>query len=179
MLARAIMAGASGASPLFHDSELGTARRLPTRIPWRRGDSTPDVIFLHNSEPHRLFTDHVQPDASQPGCTQLTPEECTMVCVEVEHTSDKYLDESMTKAILQHKEWFDRLVQEGWTVHHFPVVVTTSGLVTCTTAAALRACGVPTTAADNTVRKILNHALFCTCRFKATRQKLTSQLQPP
>ena len=97
--------------------------------------TTPDVngILLPHVEEIRLHTDSL---------SQLTPEEMTIVCIEVGHCCDGALAEKMADKIAQHEEWLDFLVSKGWTVSYYPIAVTHSGLVTNTATAALRACGV-------------------------------------
>ena len=54
----------------------------------------------------------------------------------------------------------DDLVAAGWTVHFFPIVVSHSGLVTSTAAAALEHCGVAAAGATAAVRRIARYTLI-------------------
>lgn len=151
---------------LFHDSEAAetgerSARRLPHLIPRGAHSSIPDVIFLPNLDPNRFATHHL---------SQLTSDEKSIVCLEVGHTADDRVAETLQTKTLAHDEWFRLLEHEGWTVKYFPIVVTHSGLVTDTALHALHACSVPTAQAERTVAKIARSALNFNHTFKTARQ---------
>lgn len=83
----------------------------------------------------------------------------------------------------------NHLQDEGWTVHYYPAVITHSGLIPCTAAAALSKCGVAPAAAPRqppakkTVRKILAHTLNYNCTIRNTHKRLgretALQQRPP
>jgi hypothetical protein len=89
----------------------------------------------------------------------------------------------MVRKITDHKGWFEFLTQEGWTVHYFPVVVTHSGLIPSTAAAALQQCGVEHAAARRAVGKIIHNTLASNYSIRTVHRKLFRQValpgQPP
>ena len=111
--------------------------------------------------------------------SQLTPEEMTIVCIEVGHCCDGALAEKMADKIAQHEEWLDFLVSKGWTVSYFPIAVTHSGLVTNTATAALRACGVSAAGAATAIRRVACNALDYACKFRASHRHLSLRLESP
>ena len=91
-LVRPIRAGSKGRCALYHDSELGdrTARALPAAIPRLPGQTLPDVVFLPNVEPIRLATHALSP---------LTPDERTIVIMEVGHCGDSTMADKLSTKI--------------------------------------------------------------------------------
>ena len=168
-LVRPIRAGSKGRCALYHDSELGdrTARALPAAIPRLPGQTLPDVVFLPNVEPIRLATHALSP---------LTPAERTIVIMEVGHCGDSAMADKVSTKIGDHESWMDDLVAAGWTVHFFPIVVSHSGLVTNTAAAALEHCGVAAAGATAAVRRIARSTLAYNTKFRNNRRKLYSML---
>ena len=168
-LVRPIRAGSKGRCALYHDSELGdrTARVLPAAIPRLPGQTLPHVVFLPNVEPVRLATHALSP---------LTPAERTIVIMEVAHCGDSAMADKVSTKIGDHESWMDDLVAAGWTVHFFPIVVSHSGLVTNTAAAALEHCGVAASGATAAVRRIARSTLTYNTKFRNARRKLYSML---
>ena len=73
--------------------------------------------------------------------SQLTPEEMTVVCIEVTHAGDGGLTAAVQGGnCIRHRGWMSHLIRNDWTVAYFPVVVTHSGQITSTAAAALERC---------------------------------------
>jgi hypothetical protein len=93
---------------------------------------------------------------------------------------------TMRRKLGQHAAWFSHLRELGWTVHYYPVVITHSGWVTDTAAAALQACGVGAARAATAIGALARGALRYNITFHQTRQRLYRQLnhagegyQPP
>jgi ribonuclease HI len=169
-MVKAIQAGSLGDRALFHDSEAGdrSARAMPGAIPRRRGESIPDVVFLPNVEPHRLYTDRL---------AQLSQQEKTIVLIEVGHCTDARLAQEVEEKIRQHFCWAEYLRGQGWSVKYFPVAVAHSGLVTSTLAASLRECGVKKGAAAAAVARVIKHTLDYNCKFRSARKRTVLQIQ--
>ena len=106
----------------------------------------------------------------------LTPDERTIVIMEVGHCGDSAMADKVSTKIGYHESWMDDLVAAGWTVHFFPIVVSHSGLVTNTAAAALEHCGVAAAGATAAVRRIARSTLTYNTKFRNARRKLYSML---
>ena len=145
---------------------------MPNLIPKLASHTSPDIIFLPDLEKVRLHTAHLAP---------LLPHERTIVCIEIGHAADGHLEAALVGSTEpprprigktdQHKDWLTYLVAQEWQVLYYPVIVSHSGLAGAA-GAALRQCGVTDTSAIPAVRKVANHAVRYTAKFRNTRKKL-------
>ena len=163
-LVRPIRAGSKGRCALYNDDKLGdrTARALPAAIPRLPGQTLPDVVFLPNVEPIRLATHAFSP---------LTPDERTIVIMEVGHCGDGTMADKVSTKIGDHESWMNDLDAANWTVHFFPIWCLTQAW-----SPTLEHCGVAAAGATAAVRRIARSTLAYNTKFRNNRRKLYSML---